>query len=254
MRTVWALWKREIIKFVRDRSRVAGAVLQPLLVWLLLGFGFQESFRLPGAEDVPYLEFLFPGIIALIALFTSIFSTISIVEERKSGFLQAALAAPVARSSIVLGTTLGGTSLALVQALLFAAMLPALGRTPSITGSLLFLAVTACIGIAFTSLGICMAWKTRTTRGFHALMNLFLVPLWALSGAFFPLSGTPAVLNWIIRFNPVSYGVDALRQTVYLPAAAPVILADLPVSLGITAAFALVMFTVAVRVVRKGAG
>ncbi|MEX1054543.1 MAG: ABC transporter permease, partial [Rhodothermales bacterium] len=89
MRTVLVLWKREMIKFVRDRSRVAGAVLQPLIVWLLLGFGFQDSFRLPGAVEVPYLEFLFPGIIALIALFTSIFSTISIVEERKSGFLQA---------------------------------------------------------------------------------------------------------------------------------------------------------------------
>jgi len=254
MRTVWALWKREMIKFVRDLSRVGGAVLQPLVVWFLLGFGFQESFRLPGAAKVPYLEFLFPGIIALIALFTSIFSTISIVEERKSGFLQAALAAPVARSSIVLGTTLGGTSLALIQTVLFAAMLPAVGPTPSISGFVLLLVVTAFIGIAFTCLGICMAWKTRTTRGFHAVMNLFLVPLWALSGAFFPLSGTPAALGWIIRLNPVSYGVDALRHAIYLPAGPPVSLADLSVSLGITAAFALVMFAVAVRVVRKGAG
>ena len=110
MGAVYHLWRRELLKFGRDFNRVVGALLQPLVVWLLLGFGFRESFRIPGAAlaEVPYLEFLFPGVIALVALFTSIFSTISIVEERKSGFLQAALAAPAPRPVLIIGTTFGG--------------------------------------------------------------------------------------------------------------------------------------------------
>ena len=101
IRTVHALWNREIIKFVRDRSRVIGALLQPLGFWMLLGFGFSGTFRMPGGEDagVPYLEYLFPGIVALILLFTAIFSTISVVEDRQEGFLQAALVAPAPRVS-----------------------------------------------------------------------------------------------------------------------------------------------------------
>ena len=109
-----ALWKREVIKFVRDKSRLIGALAQPVVFWLLLGLGFERSFTFPASTDasINYLEYLFPGTIALMILFTAIFSTISIVEERKSGFLQAALIAPVSRVSFVLGTTLGGTSLA----------------------------------------------------------------------------------------------------------------------------------------------
>jgi ABC-2 type transport system permease protein len=118
---IGALWRREVIKFVRDRARLIGALLQPLGFWILLGLGFQGTFVLPAAagSDMGFFEFLFPGIIALIILFTAIFSTISIVEERKSGFLQGVIVAPVPRISIVLGTTLGGTSLAFFEAALF---------------------------------------------------------------------------------------------------------------------------------------
>lgn len=251
--TVRALWKREMIKFVRDYNRVAGAVLQPLVVWLLLGFGFRESFQIPHAgtaAGVPYLEFLFPGILALVALFTSIFSTISIVEERKSGFLQAALASPSPRSALVLGTILGGTTLAVLEALLFLVLLPVVGHVPSLAGAALMLAVTFLIGLSFTALGVVIAWRTRTTRGFHAVMNLFLMPLWVLSGAFFPAEGAPAVLQWIIRLNPVSYGVAALRDGMYLPASSPLPTPALAVSVAVTAGFAILMFLLAVRSVQ----
>lgn len=251
---VAALWKREMLKFVRDYNRVAGAVLQPLVVWLLLGFGFRGSIQIPASESsavVPYLEFLFPGVLALVALFTSIFSTISIVEERRAGFLQAALASPSPRSAIVLGTVLGGTTLAVLEAALFLALLPLVGAGPSAAGIVLLIVVVFLIGLSFTSLGVIIAWRTRTTRGFHAVMNLFLMPLWVLSGAFFPAEGAPSVLQWIIRINPVSYGVSALREAMYWPAESPLDEPSLVLSLGITAAFALAMFALAVRAVER---
>lgn len=253
LNAIAALWRRELIKFVRDRSRLGGALLQPLVVWLLLGFGFQGTFRLPAPSgvDVPYLEFLFPGILALVALFTSIFSTISIVEERKSGFLQAALAAPVSREALVLGATLGGTTLAVGEGLLFIALLPMIGPVPSLPGLVLMVFVLALIGLAFTSLGVIIAWRTQTTRGFHAVMNLFLIPLWVLSGAFFPANGAPPVLQWIVRLNPFSYGVDALRQAMYWPAATPGESTAIGIALLITVVFTAGTFALAVRSVAK---
>ena len=114
-----ALWLREITKFLRDRSRLVGALIQPLGFWVLLGLGFYGTFQMPGADDVGYLEYLYPGIIALILLFTAIFSTISVVQERQEGFLQATLVAPVPRLTIVLGLVSGGTTLAVAEAVLF---------------------------------------------------------------------------------------------------------------------------------------
>ncbi len=248
-----ALWKREIIKFVRDKSRLIGALAQPLVFWLLLGLGFQKSFSLPTAGDASmnYLEYLFPGIIALMILFTAIFSTISIVEERKSGFLQAALIAPVSRNTLVLGTTLGGTSLALFQTILLFALLPAIDHTPTLTGLLVMILVCFITGLTFTALGVAIAWSIESTRGFHAIMNLFLIPLWILSGAFFPYEGASPILQWCIKLNPVSYAVDALRVGMYLPAPSPSTLQPLSVSLLISAIFAAIMILVAVLVVRR---
>lgn len=231
-------------------------MLQPLVVWLLLGFGFRDTFRLPtpAGVDVPYLEFLFPGILALVALFTSIFSTISIVEERKSGFLQAALAAPISRSALVLGAALGGTTLAIAEGVLYMPLLPLIGPTPSPVGLVLMLLVLGVIGLAFTALGVAFAWQTRTTRGFHAIMNLVLIPLWVLSGAFFPAIGAPPLLRWIVLINPFSYGVSALRSALYWPDAVPIASPPFALALGVTVAFAAVTFGLAVRSVDKPLG
>ncbi len=248
-----ALWRREIVKFVRDRSRVFGALAQPVLFWLLLGMGFQGSFRLPGAgaEGVGYFEFLFPGIIALMILFTAIFSTISIVEERKAGFLQAALVAPVSRTAFVLGSTLGGTTLALIQAALLLVLLPFLSIVPSIPGLLLILGLSVLAGVAFTALGIAIAWRMATTRGFHAIMNLFLLPMWLLSGAFFPYEGATTVLQWTIRLNPVSYLISGMRSGMYWPDAAPTALAGIPLSLLVGAGFAAAMVGLATWTIKR---
>ncbi|NBC19115.1 MAG: ABC transporter permease [Bacteroidetes bacterium] len=249
---VAALWKREILKFVRDRSRLVGALAQPLGFWLLLGLGFQGTFRMPQAEaaGIGYMEFLFPGIVALILLFTAVFTTISVVEERQRGFLQAALVAPAPRWALVLGNTLGGTTLAVLQALLFLLLLPLVGLPLSLTRVALVLLVSVTTALAFTALGFIIAWRMETTRGFHAVMNLLLLPMWLLSGAAFPAEGASVILRWIMRLNPVSYAVSALRQAIYWPDP-PTAFAPFGLCLAISAAFALALLGVAAWTVRR---
>lgn len=253
MHAVAALWKREILKFVRDRSRLIGAMAQPLGFWLLLGLGFRDTFQLPQAAtaDVGYLEYLFPGILLLLVLFTAIFSTISVVEERQNGFLQAALVAPTPRLALVLGNTLGGTTLALLQALPFFLLLPLVGMTPTVTGIGLALVFILSTGIAFTALGLIMAWRLETTRGFHAVMNIFLMPLWFLSGAVFPLEGAHPALQAIMYANPVTYTVSGLRTALYPPEADPLAVIALPPALLISLAFAALLLVLGAWVIRQ---
>jgi len=252
LRTVGALTAREILKFVRDRSRVLGAVAQPLALWLLLGLGFQGTFQAPAGVAVEggYIEFLFPGILALVLLFTAIFSTISVVEERTSGFLQAVLVAPTPRTALVLGNALGGTLLATGQALLFLLALPLLDLRLTATGLLLITAVCVLTGLAFTALGFAIAWRMDTTRGFHAVMNLGLLPLWFLSGAMFPVEGAAAVLRGFVWANPVSYAVSGLRHGLHA-GAAPATLAGPGVCLAVTGGFAVLMVGMAVWQVKR---
>ncbi|MEM8600498.1 MAG: ABC transporter permease [Bacteroidota bacterium] len=252
LRVVRALWQREILKFLRDRARVVGALVQPLAFWVLLGLGFYDSFQMPGGSDVSYLEYLFPGIVALILLFTAIFSTIYIVEERQTGLLQAALVAPVSRLSLVLGNLAGGVTLALVEALLFLLLAPLVGLTPSFVGLLVIVLAAVSMATAFTALGFTIAWRLDTTRGFHAIMNLVLLPMWILSGAFFPAEGVPLAVRWVMYVNPAFYGVAALRDGLYLPEAAPSA-AGLPtaLALGLSVAFAAAMVGLAVWTVQR---
>jgi ABC-2 type transport system permease protein len=253
LRTVFALTGREILKFVRDRSRVLGVLVQPLAFWLLLGLGFQGTFQMPEgpAAGLGYVEFLFPGVIALVILFTAIFSTISIVEERTSGFLQAVLVAPTPRTALVFGNALGGTLLATGQAVLFLVALPAIDVSTSVLGILTIIAICLLTGLAFTALGFTIAWRMETTRGFHAVMNLFLLPLWFLSGAMFPAEGAAPVLRWLVWANPVSYAVSGIRSGMYGLADAPATLASPAVCLGVSTAFAALMIAAAVWTVKQ---
>lgn len=247
LRAVGALTGREILKFVRDRSRLLGALGQPLALWLLLGLGFQDTFQSPqpGVQE-SYIAFLFPGVLALVLLFTAIFSTISIVEERTSGFLQAVLVAPTPRTALVFGTALGGTVLATGQALLFLVVLPMIGLSPGVAGLAMIVAICVSTGLAFTALGFTIAWQMDTTRGFHAVMNLFLLPLWFLSGAMFPAEGAAPVLRVLVWANPVSYAVSGLRHGLHGFGEVPAALAGPGVCLAVTGSFALVMMGAAV--------
>jgi ABC-2 type transport system permease protein len=251
-RTVAALCRREAKKFVRDRSRLFGALAQPLAFWLLLGLGFQGTFQMPGGAGTGYLEFLFPGIVALMVLFTAIFSTISVVDERREGFLQAALVAPVPRLGLALGNATGGTLLAGAQAVLFLAAAPLVGLPVSLAGLAFALGVCLLAGLGFTALGFAIAWQMESTRGYHAVMNVLLLPLWILSGAPFPAEGAAPVLRWVVYANPVSYAVSGLRQGLYgFGPATPGALATPGVCLLVTAAFAGAMLLLAARQARR---
>jgi ABC-2 type transport system permease protein len=241
---VFALWQREILRFVRQRSRLIGAFAQPLVFWLLLGGGFSASFRPPGApEGSGYFEYLYPGIIMLTLLFTAIFSTIAVIEDRKIGFLQGVLVAPVSRISIVLGQALGSTTLALLQGGFLLLLAPVAGVSLSWEGVCAALGVMLLVGLALSSLGLIIAWRMESVQGFHAIMNLILMPTWFLSGAFFPATGLPRWLSWVMSVNPLTYGMAALRRCLYV--GDPVAVSQLPQlmpSLLITLVFAVGTF------------
>jgi ABC-2 type transport system permease protein len=250
---VATLWEREVRRFLRQRSRVIGALVQPIVFWVLLGGGLSASFRPPGAPDgTGYLEYFFPGTIALVLLFTAIFSTIAVVEDRRSGFLQGVLVAPISRRRIVLGQTLGGTTLAVVQGLLFLALAPLAGVPLTPVRVLATAGTMAVVAFGLTSLGLVIAWRMESTQGFHAIMNLVLLPIWFLSGAFFPATDAPAVLRWVMAIDPLTYGLAALRACLYL--GRDVAFADVPAlapSLAASAAFGLVTLVAATTVAER---
>ncbi len=183
------LWHRDIVRFMRQGSRVVGALATPLVFWIVLGSGFGQSFRPAGGDDAGYLAWFFPGTIAMIVLFSAIFSTISVIEDRQQGFLQGVLVAPCPRMAIVAGKLLGGTTLALMQALPFLALAPLAGVGLTWSAVPATVGIIALLGFALTGLGFVIAWRLDSTQGFHAIMNLLLVPMWLLSGAVFPASG-----------------------------------------------------------------
>jgi ABC-2 type transport system permease protein len=214
---IYSLWLRDLVRFLRQRSRVVGSLATPVLFWFVLGSGLGRSFS-AGAETGGaggYLEYYFAGTVALIVLFTSIFSTISIIEDRREGFLQGVLASPAPRAAIVIGKVLASATLATLNAALFLLLAPVAGIPLTPTAAILALAIVLLIAIGLSALGVFIAWMLDSTQGFHAIMNLVLVPLWLLSGAFFPASGAAGWVRWVMAANPLTYGVAALRDALY---------------------------------------
>lgn len=248
-----SLGKRELVRFYRQRERVAGAVIQPLIFWILFGSGLGTSFR-PSGVGSGSLEFLLPGTAVMVVLFTAIFTTISVIEDRSEGFLQAVLAAPVSRGGIIAGKTLGGIALAVPQGLAVLALGPFVGLDLAPVPLLLSAAVLVLLSAGLTGLGLCIAWRMDSTQGFHAIMTVFLFPMWILSGAFFPAAGAPIWLRAIMAANPLTYGVAALRRVLYLGQPARIgVVPPLGPSLGVMAAFALLTLVGATRLAARPA-
>lgn len=262
-----ALARRELIRFLRQRTRVVGAVGQPVIFWVLFGAGLRSSFLPPAwasalSYPLSYQEYFFPGVAVLIVLFTAIFSTISIIEDRREGFLQGVLVAPVPRSAIVLGKLLGATLLALIQAGLFIAIGPMLGLVGlapeldlqwSLVRMLSAAGYLSLIAVELSAIGFLIAWPMSSTQGFHAVMSVFLMPMWLVSGSFFP-GGETGWLSWLIRCNPLTYGVAGLRRQLYaevLPVSTE--LPAMSVCLVVTMLTTLACFAMAVRIVSRPA-
>ena len=249
MLPAFTLWWREVVRFYRQRTRVVGVIASPLLFWLVIGSGFGTSFRsgnAPGQQH--YLDYFYPGALIMIVLFTSIFTMMSVIEDRKEGFLLSVMVAPVPRSAIVLGKVLGGTTLSAIQGLIFLAFAPFVGVHLGLGDFLLVVLVVFLVSFALTGLGFAIAWPMDSTQAFHAIINLFLIPLWLLSGALFPLSGASGWLRLVMRINPLTYGVEALRALLY-PASPAV--SSLPVCLAALGLFTLVMFSLSFIMVNR---
>jgi ABC-2 type transport system permease protein len=244
----FTLWWREVVRFYRQRARVVGVIASPVLFWIVIGSGFGKSFTSGTGKSQHYLDYFYPGALIMIVLFTSIFTMMSVIEDRKEGFLLSVLVAPVSRSAIVLGKVLGGTTLAAAQGLIFLVFAPLVGIHLGISVFLLSALVVFLVSFALTALGFAIAWPMDSTQAFHAIINLFLIPLWLLSGALFPLSSASVWLRAVMQINPLTYGVEALRSVLY-PGSPRAF--SLEASMATLVLFALVMFGVAFLMVNR---
>jgi ABC-2 type transport system permease protein len=212
----FTLWWREVVRFYRQPARVVGVIASPVVFWVVIGSGFGSSFRSGNpAGQQNYLHYFYPGALIMIVLFTSIFTMMSVIEDRKAGFLLSVLVAPVSRSAIVLGKVLGGTTLSTIQGLIFLAFAPLVGVRSGIGDLLLVVLTVFLVSFALTALGFAIAWPVDSSQAFHAIINLFLIPLWLLSGALFPLTGASKWVQFLLKANPLTYGVEALRDLLY---------------------------------------
>jgi len=234
MLAAMSLCRRELVRFFRQRSRVVGALGTPIFFWLFVGSGFN------------YLDYLFAGTIIQILLFASIFSTISIIQDRNEGFLQGVLVAPIPRSAVVLGKVMGGMSIALLQGLAFLALAPTVGIYPSFPQVAAALGVMALVSFGLTSMGVIFAWRFNSVQGFHGVMNLVLFPMWLLSGAVFKTDQASAWIRGAMWADPLTYGVAALRGVLGTQSLMP-----MSIALGVTAGFAALMFLLASAFARR---
>lgn len=258
VQVVWMLASREWIRFFRQPFRVIAAFGQPILFWILFGTGMHGVFR-SAQTGTNFMTYFLPGTTALILLFTAIFATISIIEDRREGFLQGVLVSPAPRWTIALGKAMGGSAIAWAQAIVFLVLAAIVGSLTIGWSTIALAAFLFLAAVGLTSLGVCFAWPMDSTQGFHAAMNLILMPMWLLSGAFFPVplltSEQPVgqvVLHWIMRMNPMTYIVGGLRELMStVPSSDQYWSTSLQTSWIITLLFAFIATAVATIIVRR---
>jgi ABC-2 type transport system permease protein len=248
----FTLWWREIVRFYRQTARVIGVLASPLVFWVVIGSGFGTSFRSGGGPGQQhYLDYFYPGALIMIVLFTSIFTMMSVIEDRKEGFLLSVLVAPVPRTAIVLGKVLGGTTLAAVQGMIFLIFAPFAGVHLNLVQVLLVAVIVFLVSFSLTALGFAIAWPMDSSQAFHGIVNLFLIPLWLVSGALFPLAGASGWIRIIMRLNPLTYGVEGLRSLLYPDAQVSFPLVSAMATLVL---FSLVMFALALLMANRRTG
>jgi ABC-2 type transport system permease protein len=214
-RVVYAIWLREVKLFLRERTRIVGALGQPVLYLLIVGQGIAAGLALRGSPDVNYMLFMYPGILGMSALFTSMFSAISIIWDREFGFLKEVLVAPAPRWSVALGKVLGGSTVATMQSAILILLAPLVGVWPSPLTVLALLGFCFLISCSMTGLGVAIAARMRSMQGFQMVMNFLVMPIYFLSGAMFQVELAPAWMKWLMSVDPLTYGVDGLRNVVF---------------------------------------
>ena len=212
---VYIIWYRDVLRYWRDRARLVSSMGQPLLFLVIFGSGLSASLGAGLRQDlgnVSYVRFLFPGIVAMAVLFTAVFSAISIVWDREFGFLREVLVAPISRTAVVLGKALGGSTVAMFQGAILLILAPILGVSLNPLLVLELLGLMFLTAFALTSMGILIAARLQSMEAFQMIMNFLIMPMFFLSGAFFPLRGLPAWMGVVTRLDPVAYGVDPMRR------------------------------------------
>lgn len=244
--------RRDLVRFGRQPARIVAAIGTPLLLWLFLGSGFAGSFRPAGLGEVSYSAFMLPGAMTLVAVFAAIFSSISIIEDRNEGWLQAALVSPAPRWSLAMGKILGSSLVSFVQSAVMLLAIPFLDLQTSIGAISVTLVALAATSFAMTAMGFMFAWQSETTAAFHAVMNIVFMPMWLLSGAFFPprAEGDSAgFLGWLMQINPLTWCTQAIRKPMLEGGVSEAAIWWLAAAI----LFAIVMFAGAVMVVSREA-
>jgi ABC-2 type transport system permease protein len=264
LRAVYIIWYRDVVRYSRDRFRLVASLAQPLLYLVIFGTGLSSSLGGGrgggfGGGVLDYKQFLYGGIIGMSILFIAIFSGMSIVWDREFGFLKEILVAPINRSAVAIGKTLGGATQAMVQGLilLFLAPLAGVKLTPLSVLELLPLMFLVCF--ALTAMGVALASRMRSMQGFQGVMNFLMMPIFFLSGALFPLRGLPAWMDALTHLDPLAYGVDPIRKVILRGSGVPTSLTDglglsfnghpipIPVEAAVVLVFGFVMLAIAIR-------
>jgi ABC-2 type transport system permease protein len=209
MNKIYILWLRQLKRYVRTRSRIVGALTQPLLYLVALGYGFGSVYRQAGQGS--YLHFLAPGVIGMSIIFTAIFSGMEVIWDRQFGFLKETLVAPMSRLNIMLGRTLGGATVATIQGMIVMMISLLFGFRPDPWAVLAVLPYMFIVALMFTALGTAIASKISDMQGFQMVINFLVMPMYFLSGSLYPLTGLPTGLAIVASLNPLTYGIDAFR-------------------------------------------
>jgi len=245
LRPIYVICLREFIKFFREKSRLLGTLARPVLWLFVVGNGMSALIR-PQA-GFSYLHFIFPGMIGMTILFSSIFSSISIVWDREFGFMKEMLVAPISRLSIVFGKAISGTFISVAQAVIILALIPILGIRITTVQFIEVVALSVLVSFCITSLGILIAARLTSFDGFNIIMNFLVMPMFFLSGAMYPVSSMPIALRALSHINPLTYGIDAFKH-ILLRNGTPPLGPEFPLSLDllIVTSISVIMITLAV--------
>jgi len=270
LRAIYIIWYRDVLRYWRDRTRLVASLAQPLLFLVVFGTGLSSALSGAGggaaiggaagaAAGLTYTQFIFPGIIGMSVLFSAIFGAMSIVWDREFGFLKEVLVAPIDRSAVAIGKSLGGATQAMVQGLILLILAPLIGVKLTLGSVAALVPLVFVLAFALSAMGVAIASRMKSMQGFQMVMNFLMMPMFFLSGALFPLSGLPAWMTVLTRIDPAAYGMDPLRRVVLGGAGLPSFALDkmgltifdnvLPivVEVAILLGFGIVMLAIAVR-------
>jgi ABC-2 type transport system permease protein len=215
LRAVRMVWKRELIRYSRNRIRIVTSLAQPVLFLFVLGSGLSPLVSAGSGPHVDFKTFMFPGVIAMTILFTAIFSAVSIVWDREFGFLREMMVAPIRRGALVTGKTLGGATVATLQGVIMLLLAPLVGVPYNLVLIVELLVLMAVCALMLTAIGVVAASRMQQVESFQVVMQLFVLPMFFLAGAIFPLTGLPTWLSVLTRIDPLAYIVDPMRRAVF---------------------------------------